>query len=63
MRVQVDGGHEAGLRGVRVDPAQLEEAALVLRLKDLLLVDGGARVGGSLLLGHHQRADGEDALL
>lgn len=36
--VDVHGGEEAGLGGVRVDPAQRVQPPAVLRLKDVLLV-------------------------
>ena len=55
VRVHVHRREEAGLRGVRVDPAQRVEPTRVLRLEDLLLPQRLHRVAGALLLGHDER--------
>ena len=53
VRVKVDGRHEAGLRRVRVDPTKRDEAVAVLKVKDLFLVERGARVRVAALLGQN----------
>ena len=50
--VEVDGGEEERLRGVRVDPAERDEVVRVVEREDGELVEDGARVGGRAL-GRH----------
>ena len=59
MRVQVSGAHEAGLRGVGVDPAEDHEVFGVAVVEDGGFVDRLAGVGGGGLFGDEEAGDEE----
>lgn len=59
VRVQVSGAHEAGLRGVGVDPAEDHEVFRVAVVEDGGFVDGLAGVGGGGLVGDEEAGDEE----
>ena len=60
--VHINGGQEAGLGGVGMDPAHGVQPSRVLCLEDLLLGKGLHCIAGALLFRHYQGCDAEQPL-
>lgn len=63
LGMQVDGGEEAGLGRVGVDPAEDKEVVFVEVVEEQLFVRGAARVAGRLLVRDGQMRNEEGIVL
>lgn len=63
MGVQISRGHEAGLGGMSVDPADDEQFLFIAVVEELLLVERLARVARACLFGDDQSRDEEGVVL